>query len=205
MGNLTYQFGDSSVPRETYEWDMTWFEHTENTDAKRVFYVGDSISWGIRPVMQRKVGKEFLIDAVASSKALDNPFFLPTLELSFRQVKIPDLLIVNNGLHGWHLSDDTEYPELLEQFLVALKNRLNCPIAVLLTTRVADVGRNERVKVRNAAAVTVAEKNGFPVIDLYAPSEIYSHLQTGDGVHFSAEGYQALADVLLSNLRDLLK
>jgi len=205
MVDFTYEFGNSTVPHETYEWDRTWIEHTENTDAKRVFYIGDSISWGIRPEMQKRVGTEFLTDAVASSKALDNPFFLPTLDLFLRQVKSPDLLIVNNGLHGWHLSDDGDYPELLEKFLLALKNRLNCPVAVVLTTRVANEGRNGRVQARNASASAVAERIGCPVIDLYTPSETHRDLQTGDGVHYTGDGYRALAEVLAAEIRRLLK
>jgi hypothetical protein len=205
MGDFTYEFGDSSLALETYEWDRTWIEHTENTDAKRVFYIGDSISWGIRPEMQKRVGTEFLTDALASSKALDNPFLLSTLDLFFRQVKKPDLLIVNNGLHGWHLSDEGDYPDLLEKFLLALKRKLNCPVAVVLTTRVAHEGRNGRVQARNASAVTVAERIGCPVIDLYTPSETYRDLQTGDGVHYSNEGYRALAEILATEIRALLK
>lgn len=205
MSDFTYQLGDSSVPHETYEWDRTWIEHTENTTLPRVFYIGDSISWGIRPEMQKQVSSEFLIDAVASSKGLDNPFLLPTLDLFFRQVKKPDLLIVNNGLHGWHLSDDAEYPRLLEEFLLALRERLQIPVAVVLTTRVADAGRNERVKARNAAAVAVAKKIGCPVIDLYTPSETYAGLQAGDGVHYSGEGYQRLAEGMADVIRTLLK
>lgn len=205
MSDFTYQFGDSSIPRETYEWDRTWIEHTENTALPRVFYIGDSISWGIRPSMQKMVSSEFLVDATASSKALDNPFFLQTLDLFFRQVRKPDLLIVNNGLHGWHLSDDSDYPRLLEAFLLVLRERLQIPVAVVLTTRVANADRNERVKARNAAALAVAERIGCPVIDLYTPSETYADLQTSDGVHYSADGYQRLAEVLADALRMLLK
>ncbi len=201
MSDFTYQTQDSSVPLETYEWDRTWIEHTENVRAKRVFYIGDSISWGIRPEMQKKVGETFLTDALASSKALDNSYLLPTLDLFFRQIQTPDLLIVNNGLHGWHLTDDSEYPRLLETFLLTLKSRLNCTVAVVLTTPVADAGRNERVKVRNASARAVAEKIGCPVIDLYSPAVSLAQV---DGVHFTAEGYQALADVLSGEIQNLL-
>ncbi len=205
MSDSTYQYKETSVPLECYEWDRTWIAHTENFDAKRVFYIGDSISWdGIRPSLQKMVENEFYIDALATSKALDNPYFLPTLDLMFRQVHQPNLILLNNGLHGWHLKDDSDYPKLLEKLIVAIRDRLNVSVAVVLTTRVSDTERNRRVQARNQSARTVAEKLGCPVFDLYTPSEIHSNLQDGGGVHFFKEGYDLLAEAILPNLRELL-
>ncbi len=206
MSDSTYQYKESSVPVEHYEWERTWFIHTENTDAKRVFYIGDSISWdGIRPSLQKMVGKEFYIEALATSKGLDNPYLIPTLDLILRQISKPDLILLNNGLHGWHLTDGESYPELLEKFILVIRERLDVPIAVVLTTRVADEDRNLRVQARNQSARAVAEKLGCPVIDLYTPSETYAHLQKKDGVHYSEEGYDRLAETILPDVRDLLK
>lgn len=200
MSDFTYQKNETAIPRETYEWDRTWIEHTEITDAKRVFYIGDSISWGIRPTAQKTVGKEFLFDALASSKALDNPFFLPTLDLFLQQVNQPDLLLFNHGLHGWHLEDETAYAQAFDAFVKALQERIS-RVAVVLTTAVADEKRNARVLARNAAARRVAEERGCPVIDLYTPSLSCTHT---DGVHFDGEGYRILADALVSAVRPLL-
>lgn len=200
MSEFTYQAGETRIPLETYEWDRTWLEHTENTSAKRVFYVGDSISWGVRPEAQKIVGAEFLIDALATSKALDNPFLLPTLDLFLRQGKSPDLMIVNNGLHGWHLEDETEYAEGLKGFLCALKERCSI-VAVVLTTCVSDEARNARVEIRNAAARRIAEELNCPVIDFYTPSLNCTHT---DGVHFNGDGYRILAETLVTQVRTLL-
>ena len=205
MSDSTYEYKEASVSLECYEWDRTWIAHTENADAKRIFYIGDSISWdGIRAPMQRIVGNGFYIDALATSKALDNPYFLPTLDLMFRQVRKPDLILFNNGLHGWHLKDDSDYPELYERFLLALKERTDVPVAVVLTTRVADPQRNLRVIARNSAAVVSANKLNLPVLDLYTPSEAFASFQKNDGVHFSPEGYDALANSVLGQIRGLL-
>ena len=205
MSDSTYQYKESSVPLECYEWDRTWIAHTENQVAKRIFYIGDSISWdGIRGAVQRIVKDEFYIDALATSKALDNPSFLPTLDLMLRQVRKPDLILFNNGLHGWHLKDDSDYPELFEKFLLAIWERIDVPVAVVLTTRVANEDRHRRVLARNRSAQAVAEKLGCPVIDLYTRSEEFAHLQGGDGVHYSGEGYTRMAEAILPELRNLL-
>ena len=200
MADFTYQSEERSVPLETYEWDRTWFEHTENTASERVFYIGDSISWGIRPEAQKTVGSEFLIDAFATSKAVDNPFLLPTLDLLLRQGRPPALMLVNSGLHGWHLEDNTEYAEGMRQLLRALKER--CPsVAVVLTTCVADPRRNERVKTRNDVAQKIAEEMNCPILDFYSPSLSCTHT---DGVHFNGDGYRCLANILVSEIRALL-
>lgn len=205
MSDSTYQYKETSVPLECYEWDRTWIAHTEDTEAKRVFYIGDSISWdGVRPSLQKMVGNEFYIDALATSKALDNPHFLPTLDLMFRQIRKPNLILLNNGLHGWHLTDDADYPKLLERFILAIREHLDVPVAMVLTTRVANEDRNLRVQARNQSARIVAEKLGCPVLDLYTPSETYAPLQCSDGVHYSGEGYGHLAEAILPDLRNLL-
>ena len=201
MSDLTYQNNETTVPLETYEWDRTWWEHTENKTAKRVFYLGDSISWGIRPEMQAMVKTEFLVDALATSKAPDNPYLLPTLDLVLQQTNSVDIILVNSGLHGWHLQDDTEYPTLLRALLTQLKE--HCPsVAVLLTTCVENKERNARVIARNKSASKVAMELGCPIVDLYTPSLQCIHT---DGVHLNREGYQTLATVIVEALRPLLK
>ena len=199
MSDFTYQNQDSSVPLERYEWDRTWLERTENISSPRVLYVGDSISWGIRPEAQKILGSEILIDALATSKALDNPWFLPTLDLLLRQGRAPGMILVNNGLHGWHLEDEREYADLLKGFLLELKKRIPRCI-LLLTTGVEDLARNQRVILRNQAARAVAAALECPVVDLYTPAISCRHT---DGVHFDVAGYRALAQVLVTELRAL--
>ena len=205
MSDSTYEFSETKAPLECYEWDRTWIAHTEDKETRRIFYVGDSISWdGIRGAMQNIVGSEFYIDALATSKALDNLYLLPMLDLMLRQIQKPKLMLFNNGLHGWHLDDEKEYPVLLERLLRYLTETYHVSVAVVLTTRVKDPQRNLRVNVRNREAAAVAEKLNLPVIDLYCPSEEYASLQKEDGVHFSREGYNALAKSILGQIRNLL-
>mgnify|MGYP003288864260 CR=1 FL=1 len=75
------------------------------------------------------------------------------------------------------------------------------PLYIVLTTHIADDEREERVKVRNKIASEVAGKYNLPVIDLYNVSLENKHLLSADGVHFTAEGYDALADKILKELK----
>lgn len=202
MNHDTYEVKENR-PQERYEWDRTWIEQTGVTDRPRCFYLGDSISWGVRPIANRMIGDRVLFDALGTSKALDNPFLRPTIDLFREQIRTPSLVILNSGLHGWHLSDDEDYPSELKSMLLFLQSRFpQIPLAVVLTTRVANPERQARVLLRNEAARRVAAELSLPVIDLYSPSEV-ADLQT-DGVHFNDEGYGVLAKVLAENVLSLL-
>ena len=106
---LTYEKEATNTPLEVYEWDNVWWEQTNNTTAKRVLYIGDSISYCTRNVVTATANEEILVDGFATSKALDNPYFLPTLKLFMEQQPGRDAVLLNNGLHGWHLDEETGY------------------------------------------------------------------------------------------------
>ena len=111
-------------------------------------------------------------------------------------------MLFNNGLHGWHLEDSGSYAEYYLKTLRFLKAEFkNTPVAVVLTTAVADPVRNDRVKERNKAAVSAAAEESCPVIDLFSVSEKYSHLRSNDGVHFSDEGYTRLAEEIVKEVK----
>lgn len=190
---------------ETYEWDKTWIEKTEDISSKRVLYIGDSISCGIREALGSLPGREMLFDGFGTSKALDNPCYFPALSLFASQEHHRDAVIFNNGLHGWHI-DEQRYSELYDEFLdKLLKEFSNTLIIPVLTTFVTDPDyRNERVIKRNIAVKKLAEAKKLPVIDLYAVSEKNRVLQSTDGVHFTDEGYKVLANKVLCALKNFI-
>ena len=91
------------------------------------------------------------------------------------------------------------YYEKMMDFLLEEYN--DTSLYIVLTTHIADDEREERVKVRNKIASEVAGKYNLPVIDLYDVSLENKHLLSSDGVHFTAEGYDALADKILKELK----
>ena len=46
----TFQSERNSEKLETYEWDNVWWEQAPDNEKKRVLYIGDSISCGIRHI-----------------------------------------------------------------------------------------------------------------------------------------------------------
>ena len=198
MNDSTYEAENTVEKLETYEWDNPWIEQANDIQIPRVLYIGDSISRATRSLATERSGNTILFDNFATSKAVDNPFFPESVVLFAKQTHHRNAVIFNNGLHGWHLDDESEYAKYYEdmiQFL--LKEFSDVPVAVVLTTHVADSERDKRVVARNSVAKAIAEKYSLPVIDFYKVSVENKELLSADG--------NILADFLLEALKDILK
>lgn len=205
MSQYTYEFENKNVELETYEWDNVWWEQTSRTNTPRVLYIGDSISCSIRTRATTFSEGRLLFDGFGTSKALDNPFLFDSIRIFAKQQRYRNAVIFNNGLHGWHLDDEEQYPYYYEEMVKFLLDKFkDTPIAIVLTTSVADAEREQRVKCRNEVANEIAVKYGLPVIDLYSVSVEFSEFRKDDGVHFTSEGYQLLADVLVEKVKEII-
>ena len=165
-----------------------------------MLYIGDSISCGIRKLATERSGGAYLFDGFGSSKAVDHPYLTECIRVFALQENRRDAILINNGLHGWHLNDETEYGQYYEDVIRFLQKEYpQTPLYLVLTTSVQNEEREARVKLRNAATLKLAEAHKLPVIDLYSVSAANGNLRT-DGVHFQKEGYEKLADAILSAL-----
>ncbi len=204
MSNFTYEFEERNAKYETYEWDNTWIEHANDTDVPRVLYIGDSISCATRHDATAISGNKIFFDGFGTSKGLDNPYFKDAIKIFIAQGPAKDAVIFNNGLHGWHLSDDEGYASLYEDMVKFLLDEFkDIPVAIVLTTDLTDKERGERVIARNKAALKIAEKYDLPVIDLHSVSVANKRLLSEDGVHFIHDGYVALANEILKRLAEI--
>ena len=202
MSEFTYETKDITRKLETLEWDNVWWEQTANVTAKRILYIGDSISCGTRRLITSLANSQILCDGFGTSKALDNPYFKPSLELFMKQQNKCDAILFNNGLHGWHLSDE-EYEKYYNEMLLFLLQK-GIPLYVVLTTDdIKQEHRGEFVKTRNTIAKALADKYNLPVIDLYTVATSNAQYHKADGVHFEPEGYELLAKCILENLQIL--
>lgn len=188
---------------ETYEWDNVWIDHAEDLARHRVLYIGDSISCGSRHITTGQTDGQILFDGFGTSKALDNPFFKDAIHLFAAQQTQRSAVLFNNGLHGFHLDDETEYPKLYEDMVrFLLKEFEGTPLLIVLTTHVADAATDRRVILRNNAAREIAGRYNLPIVDLYAVSAAINEL-SGDGVHFTEAGYRTLAAALVETVNNL--
>lgn len=203
MSNYTYEERDIKTPLETYEWDNVWFEHTEIETPDRVLYIGDSISCATRRVATATSENKLLFDGFGTSKALDNPYFEDSVRIFARQQGNRRAILFNNGLHGWHLDDKTEYAEAYESFVRFLLDEFKgTPLILLMTTHVIDSERDKRVVARNEVVAEIAAKYSLPAVDLYSLTA-NDELISQDGVHLTPDGYKLLAktavDAVLAN------
>ena len=204
MSEFTYENKDTNFELETFEWDNVWLDHITDPTLPRILYIGDSISCGTRRVATIASGEKLLFDGFGTSKALDNPYFKESLLLFARQQPHRNAIIINNGLHGWHINDGEEYKNLYKNMLEFLmENFKDTPLYIVTTTHVANPEREQRVIARNKMALELAKELNLGVIDFYDLSAKNPELVGGDGVHFTPDGYQALAETLLETFKDL--
>lgn len=202
---FTYENETIKKRLETYEWDNVWWEKATTENAARVLYIGDSISCGTRGAANRIADGKWLFDGFGTSKAVDNPYLKESVRLFANQQGDRKIVIINNGLHGWHLSEE-EYEKYYSDFIGFLVEEFKeTPIAIVLTTSVKNEERDKRVEKRNEAAIRIAEKFHLPVIDLFKTSKEYVTLRTDDGVHYNEEGYGKFADVIIEEIEKICK
>jgi hypothetical protein len=53
MNCFTYETSEKLNKLEKYEWDNVWWEQTADKTAKRILYIGDSISCGTRQLITK--------------------------------------------------------------------------------------------------------------------------------------------------------
>lgn len=206
MSDFTYEFNNRSQSLEKFEWDNVWWEQADVTGVPRVLYIGDSISCATRRVATAAAEGKIFFDGFGTSKAVDNPYFSESVRLFAQQQGEREVIIFNNGLHGWHLDDGTEYIQYYEQLVKFLLSEFGAtPIVLILTTAIADEKRNARVIKRNNAVVKLAAAYNLSVVDLYSVVNEHRELLSPDGVHLIPEGYKLLASALLSHINGLIK
>ena len=205
MSNSTYEFENKNNELETYEWDNVWWEQTNRNDVARVLYIGDSISLATRNFATIGAKDKILFDGFGTSKAVDNPFLFDSIRIFAKQQKYRNAVLFNNGLHGWHLDDDTQYMYYYEKMVKFLIDEFkDTPIFIVLTTSVTDEKTEQRVKRRNEVALKVANKYGLPIIDLYSISAKFSELHTDDGVHFNDDCSKKFAEQIICDIKNII-
>lgn len=205
MSDFTYEFENRNERLETYEWDNVWIDRANVENLNRVFYIGDSISCATRRVATAKAEGKLYFDGFGTSKALDNPYFQDSLRIFAKQQGTRKAVVFNNGLHGWHLDDETEYAKTYEEMInFLLKEFPGTPLALIATTHVASEDREERVIKRNQVMMLLAKKYDLPVIDFYAVTKEHADLLSADGVHLSKDGYALLAEELLKRVSEII-
>ncbi len=200
-GQMTYEPGNRCEALEEKEWIQTWIDKATDAETPRVLLIGDSIFVGVTHAMPAVSGGTVLVDSLCSSMGADNPHYRAAVSLFADMEQTRRVIVLNNGLHGWHLDDKTDYPAAYDGLVSWLREQFpQTPLYISLTTQVAD-DHNARVLKRNEAAKAVAAKYGCPLIDMYTVSQQHADKRSADGVHFGAAGYEEFCRALLSAVK----
>jgi lysophospholipase L1-like esterase len=112
-----------------------------------------------------------------------------------------DAVHLNNGLHGWHLSDG-EYEKFYRVNVETVLRRVpGAALILALTTPVTKANfpdqydeKNDVVLRRNDAVNRIAQDYGLDVNDLYAAADKRPDICLADGVHYNDSGYRLLGE-----------
>lgn len=185
---------------ENIEWTQYWTEDTQSGKHK-VLMIGDSISVGYRSEVNKLLGDDLSITAYSTSKAVDNPWFAKELALNIEQHDFSyDIVTLNNGLHGFHLSTEA-YEAGMRSLIGAVQALLPAAkLYLVLSTPITEYEKpdtlsekNQAVIERNEAVLRLADELGLPVIDLYSAVLGNAEVKSTDGYHYNGAGYQLLA------------
>jgi lysophospholipase L1-like esterase len=196
---------------ERYEWCDFWWEEATSQHGNRVLLIGDSITRGYRPHLNKLLHGIAYVDMLATSKAVDNPSLFREMDyILYHQTEFTYQVIhINSGLHGFHLSV-AEYEHHYDRVIgYLLEHSHGAKLVVALTTPVTKEGEpgqlnsaiNDKVIERNKAAERLAAKYNLELNDLYSRMLGKSDYRAADGYHYNSHGEQAQAGIVAEKLK----
>lgn len=199
---------------ERYEWCDFWWGEATSPDKRRVLLIGDSITRGFRPDVNKLLQGIAYVDMLATSKGLDNPCLLREMDyiLNHQGELTYQVIHINNGLHGFYLSS-AEYEHYYDRVIgYLLEHSHGAKVVVALTTpktiedepEQLDAAINDMVIERNNAAERLVTKYNLELNDLYAQMLGKSEYRVADGYHYNLHGEQAQAEIVAEKLKPWL-
>jgi lysophospholipase L1-like esterase len=187
----------AQATREDIEWLDVWLPQTNDHRLPRVLLIGDSITRGYYPEVEKALAGRASVARLSTSKSLGDPALLKEVALILSEERY-EVIHFNNGLHGRGYSE-AAYAQALP--LVRAVILRYAPGARLIWARTTDLRPSfegdhpslARVIERNRLAAQWAAKNDIPVDDLFQIAAHHPEYHAHDGVHFAPEGYAALA------------
>ncbi|PTR34019.1 hypothetical protein C8J98_102207 [Luteibacter sp. OK325] len=177
---------------EVTEW--TWEVRPDQVDQKlpNVLLVGDSITRNYFPEVQHELSGRANVYLFAASTSLGDPRLDAQLnEFAALQGVTFSVVHFNNGMHGWAYTEK-EYAASFPGYVATLRKIASGARFIWAsTTPVRKDGSpgptNARIKVRNAQALQIVNRESILIDDQYALMLRYPNLYMDD-VHFNPEG-----------------
>ena len=91
------------MKKEQYEWIYSWCDEADKNDLPRVLLIGDSITNGYYQKVKELLKGKVYCDYMSCSYAIDTDMYTILVKTFAKNSKY-DLIHINNGLHGIHIS-----------------------------------------------------------------------------------------------------
>lgn len=203
------------VTREDIEWSDFWWSHESDMAKPRVLFIGNSISRGYYSAISTRLSGKVNCDRYATSRSIEDPALFRETEIAMANYHHA-VIHFNNGLHGWHLTND-QYEKGLRKYVKFLKSHKSkgCVLVYSLTTpypskepgQKLDPVKNQVVIDRNMIARKIMDENSIAVIDLYGlmEPELEKYSGSKGDVHYNNEGYERLAEKISNEILKLIE
>lgn len=200
---------------EKIEWTWTDRPVTPVSGLPNVLLVGDSITRGYYPAVEKDLSGVANVYLFASSTCSGDPRLPGQLHDYFKMMGVKFAVVhFNNGMHGWGYTE-AQYSAGLPKMIAALK--ADAPEATLIwatTTPLqgndatpggpgAPQATNARIDARNRLAAAVMQRDGISTDDLHALMLKHQDLHNGD-VHYTEAGYAVAAKQASAAIRAAL-
>lgn len=194
---------------EKIEW--TDIRYGDTDLPSEILLLGDSITYGYFHVVNNILGQQYCVCRHATSKAVDNIYLIKEVEMIVNQCKKLELVHINNGIHGAHMTDE-EYAKYFDFYIYQLRELMpDTKFVLALSTPITEACPefvyakfNERIIARNEIVKEVGKKYNIPVEDLYSAVDGIAEIRSGDGYHYNGEGCEKLGTIVANTIKSML-
>ncbi len=199
----------STSQPEVIEW--TWAVRPTQVDHQlpNVLLVGDSITRNYFPEVQREFSGRANVYLFAASTSLGDPRLDIQLNefAALEGVKF-SVIHFNNGMHGWSYTEK-EYAAFFPSYVATLRKIASGAHLIWASTTPVKKDdplgpSNKRIKVRNAEALQIVNRDLIAVDDQYALMLRYPNLYLDD-IHFDPEGSSLQGRQVVGTIEKYLK
>ncbi len=117
---------------EKIEWTDIWVTNASQNDLPRVLLVGDSITRGYFPAVEKDLAGKANCARYTTSMFLGNPDYLAELKIILHRYQF-SVIHINNGLHGWDYTED-QYRQSLPKLMDTVKKYGKGAVVIWATT-----------------------------------------------------------------------
>ncbi len=202
----------SGPDRESIEWCDSWISHANETNLPRVLLIGDSISRDYYSEVERLLSGKAYVGRLSSSAFISDPVLPQQIKATLTSARF-DVIVFNNGMHGWQHTEN-EYRQAFPEFLKTIQKY--APHARLMWVSTTPLknspttppehsteATDERIAARNSIALRFVQEQGIPVEDLYSLMSGHPEFHS-DNVHFNREGIVAQGAQVAAKIEPLL-